>query len=116
MGLIDRLKAKYKYRRRKRYLRSIRRKQFNMTISESIVHATEILAADLGVPKYVVVEHLIQIGAYHLIRVIDEPIQRKTLYEHLINCHLLGNGSRDDEPILRMGCDRQQQDTDSDSR
>ena len=102
MQLIHRLKARYHHRIEKKYLRTIKRRQFNVTIAEDVIVGVKLLAASLSVPRYVIAEHLIQIGTYHVLKAIGDPEKRDKLIEHMVRVHLLGNELTDDEDMLRL--------------
>jgi len=60
------------------------------------------MATILEVPRYVIAEHLLQLGSYHLIGVIKDREKREKLVEHLVKVHLLGDELSDDEAVLRL--------------
>jgi len=103
MGIIDRLKAKYQYIVERKYIKTIRRKQFNLTMAEEIILGVKLIAVVLKVPMYVACEHILQVGSYHLLEALNDPEQRQKLQEHLIKVHLLGNELKEDETILKLG-------------
>ena len=83
MSIINRLISKI-------FNKSIKRKQFNLTIDEDIIEVVSYYAGILEVPKYVICEHLLQVGFYHLMDVFGDPEGRESLQGHLIKAHLLG--------------------------
>lgn len=101
--LLHRLKAKYLHPIQRKYVKVIKRKQFNLTIAEEVTFGVKLLAAILEVPHYVIAEHLLQLGSYHVIKAIEDPEKRGKLIEHLVKVHLLGDELIDDENILRLG-------------
>jgi uncharacterized membrane-anchored protein YjiN (DUF445 family) len=103
MSLFHRLKARYNHRADRKYTKVIRRRQFNMTIAEEMITCVKLLAAIYKVPGYVITEHLLQVGSYHILQVSNDPQKRQKLEEHLVKVHLLGNELSDDESILRLG-------------
>jgi len=103
MNLLHRLKAKYRHRIEKKYAKTIKRRQLNFNCDEDIIIGIKFLAAILEVPYYVIGEHLLQVGSYHVLTVIKEPEKRHKLQEHLVKVHLLGDELSDDEDILRLG-------------
>ena len=74
-----------------------------MTIDAQLVLGVKLLAAVLKVPRYVITEHLLQVGSYHIVQALEDPEKRQELEKHLIEVHLLGNELQDDEDILRLG-------------
>ncbi len=74
-----------------------------MTIDAELVLGVKLLAAILKVPRYVITEHLLQVGSYHILQALEDPEKRQELEKHLIEVHLLGTELRDDEDILRLG-------------
>ena len=93
MGFLGKLKAKYHHKVEKKYLRLTKRRQFNLTIDEEIIKAVKLLAIALEVPRYVITEHLLQVGAYCVLKAIKDNENRQKLQEHLVRAHLLGNES-----------------------
>ena len=74
-----------------------------MTIDAELVLGVKFLAAILEVPTYVITEHMLQVGSYHIVQALENPEKREELEKHLIEVHLLGSELRDDEDILRLG-------------
>lgn len=102
MELLHRLKAKYRHKIEKKYIKAIKRKQLNFNCDEDIIIGIRFLAAVLEVPRYVLAEHLLQLGSYHLIEVIKDLKKREKLVEHLVRVHLMGSELKDDESILTL--------------
>jgi len=73
-----------------------------MTIDAELVQGVKFLAMILKVPGYVIVEHLLQVGSYHIYQALQDPEKRQLLEQHLIDGHLLGSELRDDDHILRL--------------
>jgi len=103
MGILRRFITKYHQLLDRRYVKAIRRRQFNMTIDAQLVLAVKFLAIILKVPRYVITEHLLQVGSYHIVQALEDPEKRQELEKHLIEVHLLGSELQDDENILRLG-------------
>jgi len=103
MGILRRFRTKYRQLLDRRHVKGIRRRQFNMTIDAELVLGVKFLAAILKVPRYVITEHLLQVGSYHIVQALEDPEKRKELERHLIEVHLLGSELQDDEDILRLG-------------
>ena len=103
MQLLHRLKAKYRHKIERKYAKVIKRRQFNLTIAEEVIIGVKAMAAILEVPRYVITEHLLQIGTYHTLKAAKDTQKREKLVEHLVKVHLLGNELTDDEDILRLG-------------
>ena len=103
MNLLRGFRTKYRQLLDRRHVKAIRRRQFNMTIDAQLVLAVKFLAIILKVPRYVIVEHLLQVGSYHISQALQDPEKRQELEKHLIEVHLLGSELRDDENILRLG-------------
>ena len=103
MGIINRLRAKYHHIVERKYIKTIKRKQFNLTMAEEIILGVKLIATILEVPLYVACEHILQVGSYQLLRVLNDPQKRQKLTEHLVKVHLLGDELKDDEGILRLG-------------
>ena len=102
MGILRRLLTKYRQLLDRRQVKVIKRRQFNTTIDEGLVDGVKLLAIVLEVPRYVVVEHLLQVGTYHIYRAMQDSEKRQELQKHLVGVHLLGNELLADERILRL--------------
>lgn len=103
MNLLRGFITKYRQLLDRRHVKAIRRRQFNMTIDAELVQGVKFLAIILKVPRYVITEHLIQVGSYHIAQALKDPGEREELEKHLIDVHLLGSELQDDEDILRLG-------------
>ena len=103
MNLLRESIAEYRQLLDRRHVKAIRRRQFNMTIDVELVRGVKFLAAILKVPCYVVIEHMLQVGCYHILQALEDPEKRQALGKHLVEVHLLGSELRDDEDILRLG-------------
>jgi hypothetical protein len=88
MSIINRLIGRI-------FNKTVKRKQFNVTIDEGIIEVVHYFAEILEVPKYTICEHLLQVGYYHLMDILGDPEGRESLQEHLITAHLLGLKSDD---------------------
>ena len=102
MGILRRFITKYRQLLDRKH-KAIRRRQFNMAIHAELALGVKFLAAILKVPRYVITEHLLQVGSYHILQALEDPEKRQQLEKHLIDVHLLGNELQDDEDILRLG-------------
>jgi len=102
MEILRRVITKYRQLLDRKHVKTIKRKQFNMTIDAGLVDGVKLLAAILEVPRYVITEHLLQVGSYHIYQVLQDPEKRYELEKHLIEVHLLGSELRDDEDILKL--------------
>ena len=100
MSIISRLKAKYHHSIARKYIKTVKRKQFNLTIAEEVITGVKLLASILHVPRYVITEHLLQVGSYHILAAIKDEDKKKKLEEHLVKVHLLGSELGDNEDIL----------------
>ena len=105
MQLFHSLKAKYRRKPEKKYAKIIKRQQLNFNCSEGIIDALQFIAVILEVPRYVLAEHLLQLGSYHVAKANRDPKKRERQVEHLVQVHLLGDELTDDEDILRLGED-----------
>jgi len=103
MTLFHRLKAKYHHIIENKYIKAIKRKQYNLTISEEIISNIKLIAAILEVPQYVVCEHVLQVGMYHVGKVLNDPEKRQKLIDHLVQVHLLGDELIEGEELLMLG-------------
>ena len=103
MDLLHRLKAKYHHIIEKKYIKTIKRKQFNLTMAEDIILGVKLIAAILEVPLYVACEHILQVGSHQVLKAISDPEKRQKLTEHLVKVHLLGDELKEDDAVLRLG-------------
>ena len=102
MNLLRESIAEYRQLLKRRHIKVIRRRQFNTTIDAEIVLGVKFLAEILKVPRYVITEHLLQVGSYHILEALADSEKRQELEKHLIDVHLLGNELLDDEDILKL--------------
>jgi len=103
MNLINALKKKYEDEIRKKDIEARQRRQLNMVVDGRLIDVIKTQAAQFTVPRYCLVEHLLEIGCFNLIRAIKHEDKAKMLRHHLINVHLIDNGIDDSEAILRIG-------------
>ena len=73
-----------------------------MTIDAELVLGVKFLAEILKVPRYVITEHLLQVGTYHILQALEDPGKRQELEKHLVGVHLLGSELCDDETFLEL--------------
>jgi len=99
MGIINRLTTTY---HRLIGNKTVKRKQFNLTMNREIIEGVRFIASMLEVPLYVACEHLLQVGSYHLLEDLNDPERRETLKEHLIDVHLLGKGVEEAELLHQV--------------
>jgi hypothetical protein len=107
MGILRRFITQYRQLLDRKHAKAVKRRQFNMTIDAELVLSVKVLAAILKVPRYVITEHLLQVGFYHICQALEDPEKRQELEKHLKDVHLLGNELLDDEDILRLGGNKQ---------
>ena len=72
----------------KKHRRRIERSQFNFACAPSLIVATRVLAEQLEVPVYLLMEHLIQTGAKALAPCLHDPSRKEDLQRHLLRDHL----------------------------
>lgn len=80
-----------------------KRRQFNVTIADDLVNEVRYLAAEFAVPRFTIAEHGLAIGCHYLTKAMKDQGKRETLRQHLIDSHLLGSGTDEDEAILTIG-------------
>ena len=102
MSIFHKLKTKYRHRIEKKYIKSIKRKQLNFDCSEQMIIGVSLIAASLEVPMYCLLEHLLQVGTYHVGQAMQNQEKREKLIEHLVKGHLRGNELSDDEQIINL--------------
>ena len=61
------------------------KKQYNVTLDETIIRKVKLIAITLQVPQYAVVEYLLRVGSNHVLKALDDPEQRKDLVDYLEN-------------------------------
>ena len=103
MGLLRTLKAKYYHKIAEKYVKTIKRRQLNFNCDERVILGVKFLAVILEVPVYVIGEHVLQVGCYHVLTAIADKDNRQKIIEHLVKTHLLGDELNDDENILKVG-------------
>lgn len=54
----------------------------------------------LEVRRYVITEHLLHVGTYHMLTAIRDEDKRQKLEEHLVKGRLLGSELHDDEDVF----------------
>jgi hypothetical protein len=102
MSILRRFLTKYSQFFGRRQAKTIRRRQFNMTIDAGLILGVKLLATILEVPRYVITEHLLQVGTYYVYQALQDEQKRQQLQEHLVKVHLLGSELQDGEDILRL--------------
>jgi hypothetical protein len=103
MNILSLLKKKYKEEIEQREEAIRQRRQLNMTVDERLINEIKKLAAQFTIPRYCLVEHLLETGCYYLTRAMESEDRTKILRQHLIHVHLIDNGIDDSEAILRIG-------------
>ena len=106
MSWIEHIRAKRQYRIKQSRYKTFKRKQFNTVISENMISGMKHLAKELQVPVFVLTEHLLQIGFFHVVKIQENERKTFLLKDHLIETHLLSDGRHDTERILELGCRR----------
>jgi len=103
MNILGLLKKKYhkEIEQREEELRN--RKQLNVIVDERLIDEVKRLAAWFETPRYVIVEHALDVACFYLTRTLKNPSKREAVRRHLIKDHLLDSGMDDDEVILRIG-------------
>jgi len=102
MDIIGRVIARLQQLTDRKRIKTIKRKQFNLTMAEDIVVGVKFIAAIMEVPIYVACEHILQIGigSYYILEVINDPESRESLKDHLVQVHLLGDELKEDKALL----------------
>ena len=103
MNILSMLKKKYQKEIEQREEGKRQRRQLNMMVDERLIDETKKLAADFTIPRYCLIEHLLETGYYYVTRAMANDDKTKILRRHLINIHLIDNGIDDSEAILRIG-------------
>lgn len=79
------------------------RRQLNMKVDMRLKEYLKALQAELGVPRDIVGEHVLEIGCHSVGRILEKEKLAATLRRHLINEHLLDGEMEDSEAMLRLG-------------
>jgi len=103
MNLVNLLKKKLANEIRKKDVALRQRRQLNMMVDERLIDETKDLAAQFTVPRYCLIEHILETGYYYLTRAMQSEDKTKMLRQHLIHVHLIDSGVDDSEAILRIG-------------
>jgi hypothetical protein len=90
----------------KKYSKQICRTQFNFACENNQITAIKLLAKELEVPVYPLVEHLIQIGAQEVKLYLQHEALKETLQRHLLKNHL---GVYELNPVTEPVSQRMQQ-------
>ncbi len=72
-----------------------RKIQFNTTVSPDMVDWIRTLAAEYGVPFWVIVEHALEISGYVMAMAAVNEKKKQRVHDHLINKHLLATELKD---------------------
>lgn len=103
MNILGALKKKYDDVLRQIGRQTRIRRQLNMKVDLRLREYLKGLHAELGVPRDIVGEHVLEIGCYYLGRILENEKLATTLRHHLTNEHLLDSEVEDSEAILRLG-------------
>lgn len=103
MNILGLLKKKYNKEIEQRDEDIRERRQFNMIVDARLIDEVKRLAAWFETPRYVIVEHALDVACFYLTRTLKNPSKREAVRRHLIKDHLLDSGMDDDEVILRIG-------------
>ena len=83
MNLVNLLKKKLANEIRKQHMALRQRRQLNMTVDVRLIDETKELAAQFTIPRYCLVEHLLEVGCYYLTRAMENEDKTKMLRHHL---------------------------------
>ncbi len=103
MNILGALKKKYEDVLRQIGRQTRIRRQLNMNVDLRLREYLKGLHAELGVPRDIVGEHVLEIGCYYLGRILANERPAAILRRHLINDHLLDGKMEDTEVLLRLG-------------
>ncbi|GEM_PF-5322377 len=93
---VGSLRAKAVPKIGKEFVKEVKREQFNSIINSNLATEVKVMAQRLGVPGYALLEHLLQIGCYCLVKAEQDPASLETIQEHLVSHHLLGVAEPED--------------------
>ena len=71
MGILRSLLTKYHQLIGRRNVKTIKRRQFNMMVDEGLADGVKLLAIVLELPRYFVVEHLLQVKIYSIAVMVE---------------------------------------------
>jgi len=82
---------------------SSEREQLNMVVDKRIKGYLEVCKIKLNVNRDIVGEHMLEIGSYYMVKIVNNDESLAKLRRHLVDDHQLEGGRDDTEDILRMG-------------
>ena len=103
MNILGAIKNKYDDVLRQIGRQTRIRKQLNMKVDLRLKEYLKALQAELGVPRDIVGEHVLEIGLHQISRILGDEKLASALRHHLTNDHLLDGEMEDSEAILRLG-------------
>ena len=103
MNILDALKRKHEEQKSPEKLLNGKRKQTNTPLTYRIIGQLEKLKAEFAVPRYAIIEHLLEVGIFYTFRILKSPKKKELVREHLIDKHMLDCGHDDPEELLRIG-------------
>ena len=104
MSLFKRSKEKTNTRDSKLKDIFIQRKQLNVMVSPRNFDEIKHLSAEYFVDKFIITEHMLDVGYYYLAKAAENPEKREEIRSHLVKDHALRvKKSGDPEEILKSG-------------
>ncbi|MFC2071325.1 hypothetical protein ACFLUU_01210 [Chloroflexota bacterium] len=79
------------------------RKQLNVKVDSRLKSELQRLAVKFSVPRDIVAEHALETGCFYMERSLENEDLVKTVRQHLIDVHQLGEEVNDTKSILRIG-------------
>ena len=103
MRLFDVLKKKHVKELESNQLHARSRRQLNMVVDNRLADALTTLRKQFTVNRDVVGEHALEVGCFYLGKTVQNQEKMAQLRRHLVDSHLIDDGSDDSEAILRLG-------------
>jgi hypothetical protein len=103
MNILDALKRRHEEQKSPDKPLIEKRKQTNTPLTYRIIGQLEKLKAEFAVPRYAIIEHVVETGIFYTFRTLKRPKKKELLREHLIDKHMLDCGYDDPEELLRLG-------------
>src|SRR5665811_298394 len=79
------------------------RKQLNVVVDSRLHGYLKRLAVKFSLPRDIIAEHILELGVFHMERILDNDDLVMKIRQHLIDDHQLSKNAIDNEAILRIG-------------
>lgn len=103
MNILSAIKKKYDDTMNQIGRQTRIRHQLNMKVDLRLKEYLKVLQAELGVPRDIIGEHVLETGLHQISRILGKEKLATALRRHLTNGHLLDGEMEDSETMLRLG-------------